>query len=137
MVVKTIRFSLCEEELVKDGRGVLASHLWLWLGTLGQYHVHVPEDEGQGFSVHDETEGDALGVVGLRIDEDVGVFLDDGAGRPRCDANVPAFKGALDIGRVEWPANQDVGVPIGSAANPQHSEMDWEPEFLNRRSTPL
>jgi len=72
--------------------------------------AHILEDEDEEFVVHEGAEGDALGVVGFGVEEDVGAFLDDDAGLVGFGVDVHALEELFHICDIEGFADLDVGV---------------------------
>ena len=71
---------------------------------------HIFEDKDEEFVVHERAEGDALGVVGFGVEEDIGTFFDDDAGLVGFGVDIHALEELFYIFNVEGFADLDVSV---------------------------
>jgi len=85
---------------------------------------HIFEDEDEEFVIHEWAEGDALGVVGFGVEEDVGAFLDDDAGLVGFSVNIHTLEELFHIFDIEGFADLDICIARFSAVNFEFSKKE-------------
>lgn len=85
---------------------------------------HIFEYKDKKFIIHERPEGDALGVVGFGVEEDVGAFLDDDAGLVGFSVDIHALEELFHICNIEGFADLDVRVARFSAVDFEFSKKE-------------